>query len=233
MLNNKREWINNDFEGKSNQSEEKGKLSKKTERKFTEEEILAKKKNAYDCDVPLWFWANPVQYFLDYVENGENCYCVLNWKKIYSIDVINISQERWCDLEDAFYLLFYWKTKIECLKERAENAKQHELERKRKELETIEKIPWWIEKGKKYIDQSKWWVWENYVNSSARGTYRWADVDATLELLKLIDSWEPWEKVQESFDNQVYGYCYNIVRDRVVYFSEKWQEADKKLKGYY
>ena len=88
----------------------------------------------------------------------------------------------------------------------------------------------WIEEGKKYIDESKWWDWEKYVDSSARSLYHWADIDAILELLKMIDNWESWEDVQKAFDDQNHsGSSYGIVRNRVVYFSKKWKEADNKL----
>ena len=107
-----------------------------------------------------------------------------------------------------------------------------EAKRKRAQLEAIEKIPWWIEEGKKYIDESKWWYWEKYVNSSAWDMYCWWDIDATLELLKMIDNWESWEDVQKVFYNQGHsGFSHSVVRNRVIYFSKKWKEAEKKLKG--
>jgi hypothetical protein len=62
--------------------------------------------------------------------------------------------------------------------------------------------------------------------------YHWMDIDSTLELLKLIENWESWENVQKAFYNQWHsGFSYSVVRNRVVYFSKKWNEADKMLKG--
>lgn len=46
----------------------------------------------------------------------------------------------------------------------------------------------------------------------------------------MIDNWESWEDVQKAFDDQNHsGSSYGIVRNRVVYFSKKWKEADNKL----
>lgn len=204
----------------------------KKEPELTDEEISALKEKAYECRVSMWWTADEtIQSFLHYVNDGENCYCKLNWKKVYSIDLINMSKKQGCDLEEAFYLVFYWKTKIEQEKERAKYEQERKLERKQKEMEAIEKIPWWIEEGKKYVDESKREDWENYVKSSARDMYHWMDIDDTLELLKLIDAWESWDKVQKAFDAQDHSnFSYSVVFNRVVYFSKKWEEARKNLK---
>lgn len=156
-------------------------------------------------------------------EEGESCFINFNWKKIYSIDTNS--------LDDA-YLQYYWKTKVQVEMEREKAHQEYEAREKRKELEAIDKIPWWIEEGKKYIDDPKWWDWEKYVNSSDRKWYHGMDVDSTLELLKMIDNWESWEDIQKAFDDQGHsGSSYSVVRNCVVYFSKKWQEANKKLWG--
>ena len=204
----------------------------KKEPEFTDEEISALKEKAHKCRVSMWWTADEtIQSFLDYVNDGENCYCELNWKKVYSIDLINMSKKQGCDLEEAFYLVCYWKTKIEQEKERARYEQEIELERKQKEMEAIEKIPWWIEEGKKYIDESKWETWENYVNSSAKDMYFWMDIDDTLKLLKMIEEWKSRIEVQKTLDkNCGEGFYYSVVRNRVIIFSKKWEEASKILK---
>jgi len=230
-INNKK-WINDSFEEEINQIGGKEETIKKKS-KLTEEEILAKKEEAHECRVDLWWWADKtIQAFLEeYVKEGENCYLQLNWRKIYSIDLINISQERWCDLEDAFYLLFFWKTKIEQQKEREEYNKQRELEKKRKELEIIEKIPWWIEEGKKYVDESKWSDWKEFVEYAAKGNYyHWEEVELVLKILEMIDNWDNRQKIQKVLDDEWgVGYYYSVVRNRVIYYSKKWIAARDNL----
>ena len=121
------------------------------------------------------------------------------------------------------------KERIDSSKERIDSSKEH-IDSSKEHIDSSKEKTLWIEEGKKYIDESKWWDWEKYVDSSDRSLYHWADIDATLELLKMIDNWESWEDVQMAFDDQDHsGSSYRIVRSRVVYFSKKWKEADNKL----
>jgi hypothetical protein len=203
-----------------------------SETKLTEEEIKKMKKEATECRVPIWGWAyETISYFLDnYVRKGENCYCELSWKRVYSIDLLNISQIRGCDLEDAFYRQFYWRPKIEQEKLWEKYAQEREAQQKKDRLEAIEKIPWWIEEGKKYIDEEKWEDREKYVNSSARDMYYWGDIDDTIILLKLIEEWKSWEVIQKIFDeNCGLGFYHSVVGNRVIRFSRKGAEAKTKL----
>lgn len=198
------------------------KNSLKKNEKLTEEENLEMKEDAHE--IPL-FWNisfdEAVRCLLERKKEWWNWFINFNRKRLYSFDIEN---------ENDAYLQFYWKTKFQVEMEREKAHQEYEARKKREQLETIEKIPWWIEEGKKYINESKWLDWEKYVNSSARDMYYWRDIDLTLELLKLIDNWEPWKTVQEVLDNQGHSnISYRIFRDRVVYFSKKWEVANKKL----
>lgn len=197
--------------------------SKKAERP-TEEEILKIKEKS--CIIELYggmTFDEAIWELLERKEKWENCYIDFNWKKLYSVDINN---------ENDAYLQFFWKTKAQVEMDREKYRQEYEARKQREKLEAIEKIPGWVDEGKKYIDESKWQDWESYVNSSARDMYHWMDIDSTLELLKLIENWESWENVQKAFDNQWHsGFSYSVVRNRVVYFSKKWNEADKMLKG--
>ena len=198
------------------------KNSSKNNEKLTEEEKSEMKKDAYE--IPL-FWNisfdEAVRCLLERKKEWGTCFINLNRKRLYSFDIEN---------ENDAYLQFYWRTKFQVEMEREKAHQEYEARKKREQLETIEKIPWWIEEGKKYINESKWSDWEKYVNSSARDIYYWRDIDLTLELLKLIDNWESWKTVQQAFDNQGHSnISYRIFRDRVVYFSKKWEVANQKL----
>lgn len=194
-------------------------------KQLSEEEKIKRRENAVEYH---FYWSLISEAISELVELNKkwiNCYIEFwGWeKRLYSVDI---------NTEDDGYLQLYWKTKFEKEMEREKQRQEGEARRKREELEAIEKIPWWVEEGKKYIDESKWWDWEKYVNNSARDMYHWMDIDATLELLKMIDNWESWESVQKAFDDQWHsGFSYSVVRNRVVYFSKRWPEADKKLWG--
>jgi len=218
--------IQNNYENK-----EKKQVYVEETTELTEEEISAFKEKAHECRVLMWGTADEtIQSFLDYVKDGENCYCELNWKKIYSIDLINMSKKQGCNLEDAFYLVFYWKTKIEQEKEQEKYRQKYKAKRKKEELEALEKIPWLVEEGKKYVDETKWSDWEEFVEYAARGTYHWKEVELVLKLLEMIDNWDSRQNIQKIFDNEWgEGWYYSIVRNRVVYYSKKWKEANKNL----
>lgn len=199
---------------------------------LTEEEISAIKNEAHECWPEMWYGADrTIQSFLSFVENGENCYCILNWRRVYSIDLINMSKQQRCDLENAFYLVFFWKTKIE---KKAESEKyKQEVKAKERKFKALEKILWWVEEGKHYIDESKWREWEEFVEYAARGDYYWEEVELVLKLLKMIDNWDSRQNIQEIFDNEWDdAFMYIVIRNKVVYFSKKWEEADKNLVKY-
>ena len=210
---------------KNIEKEETVKITKNTEPELTEEEIQRAKETAYERNIyGCSTISEAITEFLDMCKDWRNFFVEICWKKLYSVDT---------KTEDDAYMQMFWKTKIEQEKVREEYARQREVETKKKELEALEKIPWRIEEGKKYVDKWKWWDWESYVNSSARDLYHWMDIDDTLELLKMIDNWESWEKVQETFDNQWHSFMsYSVVFTRVAYFSKKWEEAKSRLKRY-
>ena len=205
-----------------------------TEPKLTKEEILARKKEAVEYIIPIVSYGTPyenIQLFIEHIKVCENCYYDFMWTKIYSLDLINISKEQWCDLENAFYLQLYWRTKIEHEKYLQEQDQIEKHEKTKKRLDAIEKVPWWIEKGKEYIDDTKLSDWEDYVNSSVKDMFYWSDVDDTLKILGLIEEWKSWQEIQEIFDKDCDDiFYYGAVRKQVIYFSKKWAEAMKNLK---
>ena len=214
-----KEWVNFDLHDDKISEKE---LTQKTEPELTEEEIQMAKKTAYECNIyGCSTISEAITEFLDMCKDWRNFFVEICWKKLYSVDT---------KTEDDAYMQIFWKTKIEQEKVREKYDKKRKLERKKKELEAIEKVPWRIEEGKKYVDEEKWWNWESYVNSSARDMYHWMDIDDTLKLLKLIDEWKSWQEIQKVFDkNCGVGFYYSVVRNRVVLFSKKWEEADKYL----
>ena len=198
------------------------------EHKMTQKEIDDKRKTAKQLEPSNYGIYNvwdAFDFLLKKWQAWENIVMSFNWTKLYSFGV---------ETEDDLYMQYFWRTKIEQEKYVEKARQEYEAKEKKEELEALEKVPWWIEEGKKYIDESKWEDWEKYVKISAKDLYHWMDVDATLELLKLIDAWESWDKVQKAFDDQGHSnLSYSVVFNRVVYFSKKWEEAKNKLTKYW
>lgn len=221
-----REWLNDQTLGKE--------VSSNTEPKLADEEVSRQKKEASEF-IPASLRSDKlIQEILERIENSENVYCEVGWKKIYTIDLLKISQERGCDLENAFYLLFYWMTKIEHEKVREKQLQKEELSNAKKKLAATEKVPWRIKEGNKYISKEKQEARKKFVEGEASNWDNyWNLVENVLKLLKMIDNWEPWEEIQKTFDNQENSELgYSITLNRVVYFSKKWEEAEKKLNKY-
>lgn len=201
-------------------------ISEKKE--LTQEEINELKKNSQK--IPLWPWAvidEVVELFLSETKKWKNCFIEWNKKRVYAYEISNQNSREACDYTFKHLI---WKTQLERDKQREEDRRKEELEKKRKKLETLEKIPWRIEEGKKYIDEARWEEWKNKVNDCVTNEID-SVLDDTLEILRMIELWESWENIQEAFKNQWHSWwSYNYVKSCVVYFSRKWKEADIYLK---
>lgn len=82
-----------------------------------------------------------------------------------------------------------------------------------------------------YIDESKWWEWENFVNGSARSVYILEDVYDIITILRLIEQWKSWKEIQKKFDEKgLVGFYPSVIRNRIIYYSKKWEDAKKYLK---
>ena len=101
--------------------------------------------------------------------------------------------------------------------------------------DVMKRVPEWVEKWKMYIDQEKREDWEKYVNYSAENKYHWTEIDLVLKLLEMIEEWRSRYQIQNTLDihklsESLYGY--SLVKHCVIYFSKKWEEAEKKLDDY-
>ncbi len=216
------ETIADGSETQQNLSKEMPSVTSKTD--LTQEEIDELKKTAKK--IPLKQGSSleeDFQFLLSASKKWKNYFIEFpNGKKIYSCEI---------KTEDDIYLQYFWKTKTAHEREVWERERNYEIKKKEKELEALNKIPQRIEEWKQYIDEDKRESWERYVNSSARDMYNWMDIDYTLQLLKMIKDWESWESIQKAFNDQDNSFfSYGIVRNWVVYFSNKGDEADKNLK---
>ena len=192
------------------------------EPKLTDKEIANLKRTAKKIELAAGYWFDDgVNLLLENWKKWINCYIDFNWTKLYSVDTKSI---------DDAYLQHFWKTKLEFEKEREKRRQEEEARKQKRHLEVLEKAPTWIEEWKKYIDESKWEDWEKNVNRSINDLYEWMDAEATLVLLKMIDEWKSWREIQKTFDDQWHSWMsYHFVRNCVVYFSKKWEEANRKL----
>ena len=191
--------------------------------KLTEKKRLSMRKEARELSL---YWVTTFEEavwdLLKRKKEWGSWFIDFNWRKLYSIDIENMN--------DA-YLVFYWKTKPQLDMEREKARQEQEADKKRKQLEAIEKIPWLIEESKMYIDESKWWEWENFVNGSARSVYILEDVYDIITILRLIEQWKSWKEIQKKFDEKgLVGFYPSVIRNRIIYYSKKWEDAKKYLK---
>ena len=191
--------------------------------KLTEKKRLSMRKEARELSL---YWVTTFEEavwdLLKRKKEWGSWFIDFNWRKLYSIDIENMN--------DA-YLVFYWKTKPQLDMEREKARQEQEADKKRKQLEAIEKIPWLIEESKMYIDESKWWEWENFVNGSARSVYILEDVYDIITILRLIEQWKSWKEIQKKFDEKgLVGFYPSVIRNCIIYYSKKWEDAKKYLK---
>lgn len=162
-----------------------------------------------------------VEILLNKKEDGKDYFMIFNWIKLSSADIKNI---------DDAYLLIHGETKAQVEMRKEKERQNFQAEEMKQQLQAIENIPWWIEDGKKLIERSKWWNWEEYVNRSARGPYKWMDISIILESLKLIDNWESWEHVRERiYDENLTAISYSALKEQIVYFSKRGKDAQNNI----
>lgn len=105
--------------------------------KLTEKKRLSMRKEARELSL---YWVTTFEEavwdLLKRKKEWGSWFIDFNWRKLYSIDIENMN--------DA-YLVFYWKTKPQLDMEREKARQEQEADKKRKQLEAIEKIPWLIE----------------------------------------------------------------------------------------
>ena len=102
------------------------------------------------------------------------------------------------------------------------------------DTETLERITRCIGEWKKYINPSKWEDWEKFVYQTF-DDYAWEGwplAEQVADVLKNIEEWKNWKVINAMLDPYSLhsGASYSYVRNAIIYFSKKWDEAKKHIK---
>ena len=156
-----------------------------------------------------------VETLMEYKAEDKNVYLVFNGHKLYSSDIT---------LDDA-YKKVTGHTKAEYDKLLREEQKRFEERRKVKETEAKNKISYWIEEGRKYIDKDLWGDWEDCVYNGSNGAYYGMELDSFLEIARLIRDNEVKSKqdVEAVLDTQGHsGASYPLIKRMLNHFSSDY-----------
>lgn len=156
-----------------------------------------------------------VEMLLRMKEQGESVYCNFNGHKLYS-DNVTI---------DSAYLEVCGKTKAEWDKQQQEWLENYKKEEERAKKVAIEKIPSWIEQGKKYIYPQKLNEWERCVNARANDLYHGYELDSALEVMEALSKGMSFEEANQIIENQGHsGMSHSIVMRILINFCKNGPE---------
>ena len=120
-----------------------------------------------------------------------NYYANFNGIKLYSLDVT---------MDGAF------KECLNCTKKTWLKREKRWLEESRTQIEkwkkeAQEKLPTWIEEGKKYIHPEKFLSWEKTCIASANGSYSGLEVEKALEIMQMLEEGKLFKEIKEKIKN--------------------------------
>lgn len=118
---------------------------------------------------------------------------------------------------DSAYLAVTGKTKKEC--EEANENWRKEYERKEAEHKAnIPKlIPLYIEKGHKILKEKYWELWDKCVPARLDDLYNGMELDCSLEIIKILQDENDFEKAKEVFYNHGHSYMSGCSTARLIY----------------
>lgn len=182
--------------------------------KYTEEEILKIKKNSRE--IPAYAGDSLDKLVLQ-LENlrrqGKiNCFVNFNGTKLYSIDVTM----------DSAYKECLGCTRKTWLKKEKKWAEDYKTKTEKWKKEAEEKLPLWIEEGKKYTHPAKFENWEKTCISSANNDYYGLEVRDALEIMKMIEDGIPFEDIKKVIEKQGHsGMTYSGMMNIILYYAKR------------
>ena len=165
-----------------------------------------------------------VELLLEYKKEGKSVYCEFNGHKLYS-DNVTI---------DSAYMEVIGMTKTEFDKEQQEWLENHKKEEEQAKKIAIEKIPEWIEKGKKYIYPQNLYSWEECVIDRAEDIYHGEDLNVALQAIEALSNGESFENVNKLINEQNHsGSSHSTIMSIIVRFCkngpEFYEAVDKNI----
>ena len=157
-----------------------------------------------------------------YREQGENVYVEFNGHKLYAL----------LDDEDSCYQKVVGMSKKDFKKEQARLHKEMEEKRIAEEKKAEEKIPEWIERGKKFIYPQQEEMWKYCVDVRAHDLYHGNDLENALDIMECLDNGGTIEEANKILDDENHsGTSYGITLSIVLSFSKRGPEFYRAVRG--
>jgi len=178
-------------------------------------------------EIPIAYrtsFKDAIRLLLSAKQEGKNCFIDFNGERYYSVKINS--------MDDA-YLQREWMTEaewdaeeLELDKKIAKKEQMSEAETAKEILARLNTVSRLFEESSPYVQPEKLVEWENELRESIDGSL----VSCIIELLKMIGDWKSRKDVNATFKNQdLSGRQHSIVREKVLYYSKKWEEAKKNL----
>lgn len=157
-----------------------------------------------------------------YREQGENVYVEFNGHKLYAL----------LDDEDSCYQKVVGMSKKDFKKEQARLHKEMEEKRIAEEKKAEEKIPEWIERGKKFIYPQQEEMWKYCVDVRAHDLYHGNDLENALDIMECLDNGGTIEEANKILDDENHsGTSYAMALSIVLSFSKRGPEFYRAVRG--
>ncbi len=119
----------------------------------------------------------------------------------------------------------FYKSTSERELTRDEIEKLLEITKENTQMETKDKIPTWIERGKALIYPERLQEWEECVRARAKDLYHGMELDDALAIMEELENGTPMEDVLKMFEDQNHsGASASMVRNIVLHFSKRGRD---------
>ena len=181
---------------------------------LTEEDLKDYKDNAIEMETFAGQSLDDIVVKLEKLrrQGKLNYYANFNGVKLYSLDVtmdsafkecLNCTRKTWLKREKRW--LEESKTQIEEWKKEAQ-----------------EKLPTWIEEGKKYIHPEKFLNWEKTCIASANGDYSGLEVEKALEIMQMLEDGKLFKEIKEKVRNDGHsGMTYSKTMNIILLYANR------------
>ena len=181
---------------------------------MTEEQIKIEKDNSIEMQTFAGQSLDDIVIELEKLRRQGKLNYYANWNgiKLYSLDVtmdsafkecLNCSRKTWLRKEKKWF----------------EDA---ETDIEKWEKEAQEKLPTWINEGKKYIHPEKLEIWEKTCVALANGDYSGLEVEKALEIMAMLDDKTELPKIKEIIKNDGHsGVTYSSTMGLVLFYAKR------------
>ena len=184
-------------------------------KKIMENAVKVESYSVHDLD-------DAVKLLGDYKAQKKNVYYEFNGHKLYSM----------LDDVDSCYQKVVGMSKKDFEVRQARLHKEMEEKRAAEEKKAEEKIPEWIERGKKFIYPQQEEMWKYCVDVRAHDLYHGNDLENALNIMECLDNGGTIEEANKILDDENHsGTSYGITLSIVLSFSKRGPEFYRAVRG--